>query len=144
MLFAAWALGLALWDLRYQRLPNGATWGGMAVGLLWLMFTGQGLLGSGVFTTLFGLLLGLLLLLPAYAFRLVGAGDVKFLMAVGVLAGAYFLVRVYLLGTLLALLPSLVLWLRTRRKPRKVALGFGYGLACVLLLLEPHWLSLPQ
>lgn len=140
--FALWAALLAVQDLRWQRLSNAGTWGGMAFGLFWLVFAGQGFLGGGMQATLLGLLLGFLLLLPAYVFRLIGAGDVKFLMAIGVLAGASFVARVYLLGTILALIPALVRWVRTRRKPSKVALGFGYGSASVLLLLVPHFLEI--
>lgn len=140
--FALWASLLALQDLRWQRLSNAGTWGGVVFGLLWLLFAGQSFLGGGVTASLLGLLLGFLLLLPAYTFRLIGAGDVKFLMAIGVLAGASFVARVYLLGTILALIPALVRWLRTRRKPAKVALGFGYGSASVLFLLFPHFLEI--
>lgn len=137
LLFGFWAVALAIEDVRWLRLPNWGTWGGVVMGLFWLVMSGHGFLGQSPRDALLGLLLGFILLLPAYIFRLLGAGDVKFLMAIGVLAGASLLVRVYLLGTILALLPALYVWARTRRKPR-VALGFGYGIATVLLLfLKP-------
>ncbi len=135
-----WALGLAFWDGRYRRLPNLATWGAMAVGVFWIILMGRGFLGGTASAAFLGLLLGFFVLLPAYAFRLVGAGDVKFLMAIGMLGGATLVVQSYLLGMAFALVPALFVWVRTQQKPRKVPLGLGFGLACAVCVVWPHLL----
>ena len=72
----------AWWDLRTRRIPNGLTLP-VLVGALCLhsaLHSGQGLLLS-----LAGAAAAGALLLPGYALRFTGAGDVKLLMAVGAL-----------------------------------------------------------
>lgn len=71
-------------DLRFQRIPNKlcliALLSGFIINITlqsWLGLT-QALLGAG---------LALTILLPAYAFRLLGAGDVKIMVAVGAISG---------------------------------------------------------
>lgn len=75
-------------DLRYQRIPN----------LLVLMALGLALLLHGYLEQWAGLLmalqgagLALAMLLPAYAIRWLGAGDVKLMIAVGAFAGPQLL-----------------------------------------------------
>jgi prepilin peptidase CpaA len=77
-------LSALYFDLRYQRIPNKLCLAGLLIALAlqgynsqWLGL-GQALLGAG---------LALSLLLPAFYFRCLGAGDVKLMMAVGALSG---------------------------------------------------------
>jgi prepilin peptidase CpaA len=76
----------AVTDWRTYRIPNWLTAGGMALGLLYNTVTFQpwheGLLGS-----LAGLGVGLVVLLPVYALRVMGAGDVKLMAMVGAFVG---------------------------------------------------------
>jgi prepilin peptidase CpaA len=92
-LLALIALAVAA-DLRHRRIPNGLVLAGMTLGLLFqawaptgagLFVAGGGSLGLG--TALFGGLVGLALLLPMYALRALGAGDVKLLAMAGVWFG---------------------------------------------------------
>jgi prepilin peptidase CpaA len=78
-------LVLAAWlDMRYHRIPNGVTFGGVAAGLVMqLSLDGIGALGSG----LGGLALGLTVFLPFYVRGAMGAGDVKLMAAVGTFLG---------------------------------------------------------
>ena len=74
----------AYFDIRYQRIPNGVTFGGAAAGLaLHSYLGGLEALGSG----LGGLGLGLALFLPFYVRGAMGAGDVKLMAAVGAFYG---------------------------------------------------------
>lgn len=78
-------LAVAAWqDLRGFRIANLLTFGGavLAIGLSLLLPAGQGLVAS-----LAGWLLGLLILLPFYALRAMGAGDVKLLAMAGAFTG---------------------------------------------------------
>ncbi len=75
-------------DLRYQRIPNKLCLAGLlsAIALQgynnqWLGL-GQALLGGGA---------ALAMLLPAFYFRCLGAGDVKLMIAVGALSGPVLL-----------------------------------------------------
>ena len=94
LLFAL--LSAAVWhDVRARRIPNAVVVPGALAALLLhaLAPAGAGLFsmpagGLGVMSSLGGLALGLGFLLPLYALRLMGAGDVKLLAMVGAFVGA--------------------------------------------------------
>lgn len=108
-------LGAAVWhDIRSRRIPNAIVFFGALAGLaLHLVLpAGAGLFGTpmgslGVASSLGGLALGLLVLMPMYALRLMGAGDVKLLAMVGAFVGAGAILpltlMVFAAGGLLAL-----------------------------------------
>lgn len=83
----AWALGIILSDALWRRIPNLFSLGAIVGGLIYLLHVGQAPLGSGWLDVLLGLLLALLLTLPAYLMRWLGAGDVKLLLAIASLGG---------------------------------------------------------
>ena len=76
----------AVIDWRTYRIPNWLTVGGMVFGLIYNTVSVQpwhdGLLGA-----LAGLGVGLVILLPLYALRVMGAGDVKLMAMVGAIVG---------------------------------------------------------
>jgi len=81
-------LVLAAWtDWRTMRIPNWLTVPGMVWGLYFGAIQGASV-SSGLLTSALGLLTGLLLLLPLFALRVLGAGDVKLLAMVGAFLGA--------------------------------------------------------
>ncbi|MYN30463.1 A24 family peptidase [Duganella levis] len=88
-------LALAVWsDVRTRRIPNGLVFGGAVLGLALntLYAPGDGLFimpfgGLGLLWALAGLGVGLLLLLPMYILRTLGAGDVKLMAMVGAFVG---------------------------------------------------------
>lgn len=102
-------LALAVWnDLRTRRIPNALVFGGAAAGIALnaLYPDGAGLFiapqgGIGVAWALAGLATGLGLLVPMYAMRALGAGDVKLMAMVGAFVGPQATV-VSVLLTLLA------------------------------------------
>lgn len=109
-----WCLACAIYDLKQRRLPNFLTLGMHIPALVILLLTGQGLLGASVSSSFAAWGLALLLTLPAYAFNWLGAGDVKFLAALGLLTGLNFLLTSYVIAGLLAGLIVLV-WLTLQR-----------------------------
>ncbi len=122
-------LALAVWnDLRTRRIPNALVFGGAMVGLLLnaALPAGAGLFiapfgGIGLLKALAGLAVGLCLLLPMYAMRALGAGDVKLMAMIGAFTGPAAVVGITLL-TLLAggVLALLVAGFNGRLKPMLV------------------------
>lgn len=124
-LFAA-LLGAAVWhDLRARRIPNAVVFPGAlaALALHALLPAGAGLFGVpmgglGPASSLGGFALGLAFLMPLYAFRLMGAGDVKLLAMAGAFFGAGQVVTLTL-ATLLAggvLALAVAAWQRQLRR----------------------------
>ena len=87
IVIAAVAAGVgcgAVIDLRTRRVPNALTITVAAAGLGGAAF---GITGLNIATSVAGLALGLLLMLPGHIIGATGAGDVKLFAAVGALIG---------------------------------------------------------
>ena len=80
------ALVLAAWsDVKTNRIPNGLVFSGAALALLYSALTPTR--GVDLPWSLLGLTAGLLLLLPFYLMRVLGAGDVKLMAMTGAFVG---------------------------------------------------------
>lgn len=98
----------ALWhDIRSRRIPNQLIVLGSIAGFLLhlLLPPGSGLFSTpvgslGIWFSLSGFAVGLLLLLPLYALRTLGAGDVKLMALVGAFIGPSAVVGAMLLTML--------------------------------------------
>lgn len=71
-------------DLRTGRLPNLLTLGAAGAGWMFHLLAGG---PAGILSSALGFVLGLVLFLPLFALRGMGAGDVKLLAAVGAWLG---------------------------------------------------------
>jgi prepilin peptidase CpaA len=99
-------------DLRTRRIPNWLTVSALVAGLLVnLLVSGP----SGVISGLAGAMLGFVLLIPFYALRAMGAGDVKLLSAMGALLGPQTLLVTAAGGALVGGLMSLIILARRGR-----------------------------
>jgi prepilin peptidase CpaA len=99
-------------DYRWRIIPNRLTLPAIALGLV-LNFAGngwQGLLLAGA-----GLAVGIGLLLLPFLVGGMGAGDVKFLGALGALLGAYATLNVFLYASILGGFLAVIFALRNRR-----------------------------
>src|SRR6478672_7302054 len=76
----------AVIDWRTLRIPNWLTVGGMALGIA-ISATHATSMRTGLGAGTAGALTGLVLLLPLYVLRLLGAGDVKLMAMVGAFVG---------------------------------------------------------
>lgn len=97
-----WACAIGFWDLSRRRIPNFLTFGAGAAALGVLAATGASPLGADARSVLAGVGLGLVLTLPGYFLRQLGAGDVKLLVAVALLGGTAATLASFVLGALAA------------------------------------------
>ena len=79
-------IAAAVIDVQSLRIPNWLTVGGMVLGLAWSTAVAPAPL-AGFLWALGGLAVGLVVLLPFYAVRVMGAGDVKLMAMVGAFLG---------------------------------------------------------
>ena len=102
----------AVTDLRSRRIPNWLCAAALALGV--------GLHGwldgpSGVVVALIGAGLGLAMLLPLYAIKALGAGDVKLLAAIGAVLGPQSLLTVAIYAAIAGGAISVFVLVRRRR-----------------------------
>lgn len=97
----SWALLAAAFDWRYRRLPNWLTLGGIAVGAGYMLITGAAPLGGDSLRNWEAAGVAFVALFPAYLFHWMGAGDVKFFTAMGLLGGGEVLLPTFLVACLL-------------------------------------------
>ena len=120
-------------DFRSRRIPNWLTVPGLLLGIAansWLRGwpgTRDSLLGAG---------LGLLLLLPFVWIRSLGAGDWKFVGALGAFLGPPNLLTVLLLGILVNGLMAVIMVIHKKRV-RETAKNMGRMLASLLAMHLP-------
>jgi prepilin peptidase CpaA len=93
-LFLAW---VCFWDWRWHRIPNLITYPTMAVGVAYHALTAG---WDGLILGLEGLLLGGGILILAYLFKGIGAGDVKALAALGAVWGPRPIFNIFLISAL--------------------------------------------
>ena len=107
-------------DLRWRRIPNAVTYPAMALGLAFGALEGvPGRIGEfGFLDHLTALLLAFALVYPIYVLRLgMGAGDAKFLMALGAVRGVGFFIPAALYGSALGGVLALILIVLKRLDP---------------------------
>lgn len=99
-------------DLRTRRIPNWLNLSGLILGLGLNTLFEQ---GQGMRLAAAGLGLALLIYVPLYFIRAMGAGDVKFMAAIGTLIGPGNWLDVFLLTAILGGIASLCLILARNR-----------------------------
>lgn len=79
---------IAMWqDTRHFRIPNKLVYPGTVIGILLHVLLPEEMDGFGILTSLAGLGVGLIVLLPLYLLRAMGAGDIKLMAMVGAFVG---------------------------------------------------------
>lgn len=130
----AWALAIAVADVRSRRVPNGLLLAVALPAVVLQLVTGRGLLHAGTADAALGALIGFSLAIAGYLVRQMGAADVKYAAILGFLAGRAGILTILLLSALVIGLLSLAAWLEARRReaaPRKVPAALALSVAFV-------------
>lgn len=130
LLAAAWS------DIRRLQIPNTIVFSGILSALALALYAG-GVLALG--RSLAGALLGMSCLLPFFALRMMGAGDVKLMAMVGAFLGPVAAVGATLATMLAGGVVSVFCWLRARQRAATAeevvdlkAMRVPYGVAILL------------
>lgn len=142
-----WGLLIAYADISTKKIPNLLSLGAGVVGVGWLIVTSHTMAGQGWQSAALGLVLALLLTLPGYITRTLGAGDVKLLSAIGLLCGLRIVAEVFIVAAVVAALAGLgyLYWCRYNHRPQvRKPIPFGAALAAglILSLMQPDYLGL--
>lgn len=70
-------------DLAQRRISNWLTFGGLGAALLYLVMTGKSVIGASVLAAVLAFALALIITVPGYVLKKLGAGDVKMMAALG-------------------------------------------------------------
>lgn len=114
VLFSSWALAVAVSDCRRRRVPNTLVAAGLFAAIACAL-AGRGPFGVAPLPAMFGAAVGLVALIPFFAMRVMGAGDVKVFAVLGVWCGAPALVGLWLAASIAAAVHALVLLVIARR-----------------------------
>lgn len=137
MIVATWCISVGLTDVFTRRLPNLLTLGMCCLALGCLCVNGQTLLDASWQSALYAILISQLLTLPAYAARLLGAGDVKLFLAIALIAGKDLTLLTFVIAAILALVFGMIslacLRFKVSAKSHKRWIPFGAAFSTGLL-----------
>ncbi|MFC4251050.1 prepilin peptidase [Sinimarinibacterium flocculans] len=138
-LLAAWAAVISVWDFRERRIPNWTLVAAALTGLGLLLVQGHGVTGAGWLASLAGAAIGMLVWLPGWLLRKLGAGDVKLAGCIGGLLGGLAAVEAMLIAAVALGVMSVIASLSfgpSYRLPAAAALSTGF---IVRLWAGPLW-----
>jgi prepilin peptidase CpaA len=115
---ASGALTATVIDIRVRRIPNAltATMSGIGIGL-----AASGASGVSLGASVAGMLLGLALMMPGHALGATGAGDVKFMAAVGSIVGPALVVSAFLFTAVAGGMLAVAVAMRRQRLAATIA-----------------------
>lgn len=87
LILTSWALLVFLYDAFTRKIPNYLSLGAICIGVLVLIVTGKTITAVDAWSAVMAVLVSLLLTMPGYLTKKLGGGDVKLLLAVGILCG---------------------------------------------------------
>jgi prepilin peptidase CpaA len=115
-------LAAAVYDVRYRRIPNWISVGGIALGVFSNSIT-HGI--QGLLFSLAGLVLGFGLYLLLYLIHVMGAGDVKLMGAIGALVGWKNWLAIFVIAAILGGIMAMIL-IVARNRVKKTFWNIGY------------------
>jgi prepilin peptidase CpaA len=125
-------IGAAVYDVRYRRIPNWLTLGGVLAGMLLNAFLFHGPGGwfgvQGLVSSVMGLIVAFGIYVFLYALHAMGAGDVKLMGAVGAIVGWVNWFWIFLATAILGGIAGAILVV-LRGRVRKTLFNVGFILS---------------
>ncbi len=100
-LLLTWAALIGWSDCRHRKIPNLLSLSASMVGVAILLLSGRSFLGAPWPSACWGAAFAVAVTMPAYALGKLGAGDVKFLVAVGLLTSLEVTMTTFVVSSLL-------------------------------------------
>ena len=124
----------AIWDLRTRRIPNWLVLAGLIAGfgLNGLLYGLQGLATAGL-----GMIVGFGVYLVFFLLRAMGAGDVKFMAAVGSLVGWRWWFQIFIASVIIGAVCGVFLAL-SKGRLKSTFSNVGYILSEIAHFRPPH------
>lgn len=155
---AAWSLIVICYDICTRTIPNFLTIGALLIALLVLAVTGLSVTHQPVSSALIGFVVAMVLTVPGYLFKVLGAGDVKLLSAIGLLCGVNMMLTTFAVASISVVLFWL-LWTKAQwlsqilpfniniaeartSKEKNIPFGAALGAGLILILLLPGLFNL--
>lgn len=104
-----WLLLCVLTDMCWRKLPNVLTLGMYIPAVFILIYTQQTALGGSYVSAITGWLIAVVLTMPAYVMRWLGAGDVKLISVMGLIGGLNYILFSFVFASLATLL-IILMW----------------------------------
>ncbi len=151
--------GILIWlalvmviDIRTRRIPNILSLGAITVGVTVLLVSGQTLTHEPAASAILGLLIALILTLPAYILKMLGAGDVKLLAGIALLCGLQMMLQTYVFASAVTLvmvllqikLPVFNVGMGNERSKRFIPYGAALAASLSFILVFPDSLGLDR
>lgn len=141
-------------DYRSNLIPNYLSLGAIFVATFVLLVTGQSLTQQPISSAAAGFVVALVLTVPGYQYKLLGAGDVKLLCAIALLCGLQIMLLSFAtasIGILFILILSSKValfgkYITMPTKPKQKFIPFGAALvsAMMIVLLAPSIVDVNQ
>lgn len=113
LMLMLWALLCALQDYRFRFISNWLTYPAIIAAIVHLIVFQESVAGASLHSASAAVVLVLLLTLPGYGLGMLGAGDIKMLLALGLASGPY-----HVLWSIAATTAVIVAYLIVRRPAR--------------------------
>lgn len=112
-------------DWKKHKIYNSVTYTGMVLGFI-LNSIAYG--SDGFISCCISFVVALLFFLIFYALKLIGAGDVKLILAIATLMNVFYAFAGLIIGSLLAGIYGIYIWIKTKNKRAKIPYGIFIGI----------------
>ncbi len=151
-LIGVWCAIVSWFDMTQRRIPNALLLVALAFCVAGYATTGQSPWGASWLASGAGAVAALLAFLPLYATRVMGAGDVKLFVVIGVAFGPVALLPLWLMASVLSASHALVALTRQRMSPaerghstspatKRLPYGAHLAMAVAAMSCFPSWLT---